>query len=45
MENKNYLFFIYIFHMILYKSKSLLEEQENLERENTIYINAKINEI
>ena len=31
--------------MILYKSKSLLEEQENLERENTIYINAKINEI
>ena len=31
--------------MILYKSKPLLEEQENLERENTIYINAKINEI
>jgi len=31
--------------MLLYISKSLLEYSENLEREDTIYINAKINEI
>ena len=45
MKNKNYLLFIYIVSMLLYTSKSLLEDSENLEREDTIYINAKINEI
>ena len=45
MKVKKYLFFIIIVSTLFYTSKSLLEDSENKEREDTIYINAKINEI
>ena len=45
MKKNTYLLLILIVSSLFYTSYSLLEDPDTLEREDTIYINAKINEI